>query len=288
MSRADHPGGRRRIRRPAHNRRTSIIGLAVALVAPLAVGLVATSGLVASADPGSSAAPVRAEDIPNLGVVKNQIKAYYGDYVDANGEHQASATSNYASEVMSIEHRAKAKLNKVRRVAGRRALVFDVDDTTLLTYNYEAANDFAYIPAVNAQYVLGQRFPQVFGMARCVTQEKRRGYAIFFVTGRPDAQHAATLGNLAKDGYPRPTAPTTGEDGLNTKPNSGQAFPSYVDGTLDGNPACSTIEYKSGTRKHIESLGYKIIGNFGDQYSDLVGGYSRYTFKLPNPMYYLP
>jgi hypothetical protein len=50
----------------------------------------------------------------------------------------------------------------------------------------------------------------------------------------------------------------------------------------------STIEYKTNCRKDIESKGYKIILNIGDQYSDLEGGYSQAVFKLPNPMYYIP
>ena len=53
-------------------------------------------------------------------------------------------------------------------------------------------------------------------------------------------------------------------------------------------PACTTTQYKSLTRQHIESLGYDIVGNFGDQFSDLNGGFADRTFKLPNPMYFLP
>ncbi len=52
--------------------------------------------------------------------------------------------------------------------------------------------------------------------------------------------------------------------------------------------SCTTVEYKAGTRAHIESLGYTIVGNFGDQYSDLQGGYEDRAFKLPNPNYFLP
>lgn len=50
---------------------------------------------------------------------------------------------------------------------------------------------------------------------------------------------------------------------------------------------CTTVQYKSGTRKHIESLGYDIVADFGDQYSDLDGGYADKTFKLPNPTYFV-
>jgi predicted secreted acid phosphatase len=226
------------------------------------------------------------KDIPNLGIVETQIKTYYGDYVAADGTHQSSSNSSYYRETHAIE---TAALNTIKKGAGAKpAVVFDVDDTTLLTYNYEVANGFAYIPAVNAQYVLGEKFPAVAGMPTLVSTFKSRGVAIFFVTGRPQAQHAATLGNLAKVGYPTPTVPVAGEDGLYTKPDSGTAFPSYVDCTTDGDPACSTTEYKSSTRKHIESLGYDIIGNFGDQFSDLNGGFSDNSIKMPNPMYYLP
>jgi hypothetical protein len=46
--------------------------------------------------------------------------------------------------------------------------------------------------------------------------------------------------------------------------------------------------YKSATRAHIESLGYDIVANLGDQYSDLRGGHADRAFKLPNPNYFLP
>jgi HAD superfamily, subfamily IIIB (Acid phosphatase) len=53
-------------------------------------------------------------------------------------------------------------------------------------------------------------------------------------------------------------------------------------------PTCTTIEYKSGTRAHIASLGYSIMADFGDQYSDLLGGNAGHQVKIPNPMYYIP
>jgi HAD superfamily, subfamily IIIB (Acid phosphatase) len=56
----------------------------------------------------------------------------------------------------------------------------------------------------------------------------------------------------------------------------------------DGLVSCPTIQYKSGTRAYIESMGYEIVADFGDQFSDLEGGYADKTFKMPNPNYYLP
>lgn len=44
--------------------------------------------------------------------------------------------------------------------------------------------------------------------------------------------------------------------------------------------------YKSQIRARLESLGYKIHGNSGDQWSDLNGTpLAGRSFKLPNPMY---
>jgi hypothetical protein len=31
-----------------------------------------------------------------------------------------------------------------------------------------------------------------------------------------------------------------------------------------------------------------VVANFGDQFSDLIGGHALAPIKLPNPTYYLP
>ena len=67
----------------------------------------------------------------------------------------------------------------------QKAIVLDVDDTTLATWNYEIASNWAYNPTTNAQYVNGQLFPPVPGMVDLVNQAADEGYAIFFLTGRP-------------------------------------------------------------------------------------------------------
>lgn len=47
--------------------------------------------------------------------------------------------------------------------------------------------------------------------------------------------------------------------------------------------------YKSEKRSEMEKEGYRILGNSGDQWSDLLGtSMSTRSFKLPNPMYYIP
>ena len=43
--------------------------------------------------------------------------------------------------------------------------------------------------------------------------------------------------------------------------------------------------FKAERRAYIESLGYKILLSVGYQPSDLIGGFTQYTFELPNYLY---
>ena len=128
-------------------------------------------------------------------------------------------------------------------------------------------------------------------MVAMVSWAARHGYAVFYLTGRPTTQAAATLGNLTKAdvGYPAPTTLTNGQSGLFLKP-AVTDYPAYLTAACASDPGgkCTTIHYKSATRKYIESSGYDIVANFGDQFSDLKGGFADRTFKLPNPTYFLP
>ena len=50
----------------------------------------------------------------------------------------------------------------------------------------------------------------------------------------------------------------------------------------------TAVVYKSAERAKLEKSGYRIIGNTGDQWSDILGNPTgRRTFKLPDPMYYI-
>jgi hypothetical protein len=156
---------------------------------------------------------------------------------------------------------------------GRPAVVFDIDDTLLNTYDYTLAEQFGYSPATNEIWVDNAAFPAVFYMPQLVRFAASHGYSVFFITGRPQSQTAATIKDLTSAGY---AAPQGGH--LFLKP---AVPPAYLHCAKA--PSCTTIEYKSGTRKHISSEGYNIIADFGDQYSDLLGGDAGHQVKIPNP-----
>ncbi|KAH0915514.1 hypothetical protein HID58_029960 [Brassica napus] len=51
----------------------------------------------------------------------------------------------------------------------------------------------------------------------------------------------------------------------------------------------SATNYKSEQRSKLIDQGFKIHGNTGDQWSDLLGfAVADRSFKVPNPMYYIP
>jgi hypothetical protein len=275
---------------PILRTRRRLVAAAIATAALVGVGGVAVAEVAQPAIRTST--PKRADSITNIDVLRQQIANYYGDPLKTG---TIGAKSNYVKEVHGVERRAATYLAHAHHAKGKKkAILLDVDDTALATWNYEVKSNWAYNPTTNGQYVTDQLFPAVPGMVRLVKAAKAHGYAVFFLTGRGAAQEVATLGNLTKDGtgvdagYPQPTDPdgTGPEDGLYTKPALAD-YPTYLTKRC-GDDACTTIEYKSATRKHIESLGYDIVANFGDQYSDLKGGSADKGFKLPNPNYYLP
>ncbi len=263
---------------------------------PIGVGaLIAAAGLVfgglttasgTTAHPAS--VPTRGDSIPNVTTVESTIKAYYGSasatYPNVGTVTIPSRTGNYAKEVAKIQDRAKTYLEGVLADPGSHgpnpAVVFDVDDTTLNTFDYEVYVNFAYTPASNQLFVENAAFPSVYGMPRLANWAAKAGFTVFFLTGRPEAQRAPTLQNLQNVGYGRAALRDARVYLKQPTP------PAYLH--CSASPNCTTIEYKSGTRAHIEALGYDLVADFGDQYSDLLGGHSGHKFKMPNPMYYLP
>ena len=320
-------------------RRTLGLALAGLAVAALAVGAAAVAGLQPA---NLDYTPNSESQMTNIDVARAYAKNYYGDHSATTGSsatggwtHQLNQDSNYAAEARSVAKQGEAWL-AARANVPNRAIVLDVDDTTLTTWNYELFSNWDFNPTTNGNFVgltsgafTGNMFPATPGMLDLANKAHDLGYAIFWITGRGDSQHQATVANLQNDaaagffditsvnysganvpeidaGYPAPTPINTGHpllapftDGLFTKPATGTAttpnqYPAYLNkpefcaAAIAANASCATIPYKSGTRAYIESQGYTIVADFGDQFSDLEGGFAQKTFKMPNPNYYLP
>ncbi len=93
---------------------------------------------------------------------------------------------------------------------------------------------------------------------------RKKGLAVFLITGRVEKLRRSTISNLIKAGITY--------DGLYMRP--------------DGDKS-SAVPMKTAYRKQIEAMGYEVVVNIGDQYSDLAGGHAVDGEKLPNKMYFI-
>ncbi|MET7846897.1 HAD family acid phosphatase [Streptomyces avermitilis] len=222
----------------------------------------------------------------NIGLLVKDIDTYYGATLDSNGVYQASKDSQYAKDLARLESGAKRYIDKAAHKAKRHgekpAVVFDIDDTLLLSLDYEKKTNYTYNSATWADYVAKADRPAVFGTPELVAYAKSKGVEVFYNSGLKESQRVSAVANLKKVGADI----NLDADHMFLKDAANP--PSYLsDCATAAAWNCTTVQYKSGTRKHIEALGYDIVANFGDQYSDLEGGYADKTFKVPNPTYYV-
>jgi hypothetical protein len=147
----------------------------------------------------------------------------------------------------------------------KRAVVFDIDETSLSNYTAIDLDNFTFGTHSRAEATdeIGKKIQPTLDLFNLA---KQKGFATFLITGRREDVRAPTAENLTREGF-------TDYTGLILRPVGAGG---------------STVDYKAGERGKIEDQGYKIVANVGDQYSDLAGGHSEVVFKLPNPFYFLP
>ncbi len=282
--------------------RARTYALPIAAGAVIAAGGLIFGGLTAANANGSSshhktirqqAEQVQREDAAtphdgntemNVNVLEDQIEHYYGSashtYKGIGKVTIPAKNGPYAQQMHRITARSADRLAAAKKNyqgSKKPAVVFDIDDTLVNTYDYTLSAQFGYDPAENQIWINDAAFPAVPGMPKLVREARNDGYNVFFITGRPESQRKGTVKDLRADGYGTPEA-----GHLFLKPSTP---PAYLNCPAAG---CSTTQYKSGTRRHISSEGYAILADFGDQYSDLLGDDTGFQVKLPNPMYYIP
>ncbi|MFM9369686.1 HAD family acid phosphatase [Streptomyces sp. Da 82-17] len=248
---------------------------------------VATAGTTTEASASRTVEAKSGDEPHNIGQLVGEIDAYYGVTRDDDGVYRASPDSDYAHDVADVLARAKRDIERKAATStgakgDRPAIVLDIDDTVLLSIDYEKRTNFTYDNTTWNEYVEQADRPAVFGVPELIDFAEDRGVEVFFLTGLGEERRDAAVENLTRVG-------------VGTELDAGHAFfknkanpPSYLrDCATPEAWNCTTVQYKAGTRKHIESTGYDIIGSFGDQRSDLEGGYADKTYKLPNPTYFV-
>ncbi|TKY64432.1 Stem 28 kDa glycoprotein [Spatholobus suberectus] len=156
-------------------------------------------------------------------------------------------------------------------IADKDVFVFSVDMTVLSNLPYYKDHGFGTEPYNATLYDAWV----LLGEATTMRETKKLydkllalGIKIIFLTGRTVDKEDVTKRNLKSAGF------HTWEKLI------------LKDPFLYGGK--NALQYKSAERKKLEKEGYRIIGNIGDQWSDILGANKGHrTFKLPNPMYYI-
>lgn len=175
----------------------------------------------------------------------------------------------YMSDVNLMAQEAMSYASKVVLEGnGKDAWVFDIDDTVLSHVFYYSENHFGATPFNRTSWVEWENLaaaPALDSVLSLYNQLIENQWSVFFLTGRSEIRRNVTEENLLRVGF-------TGWTGLILRQENEDGLPAKV--------------YKSVKRRELEEGGYRIWGNMGDQWSDLMGyATGERVFKVANPMY---
>ncbi|TKY64435.1 Stem 28 kDa glycoprotein [Spatholobus suberectus] len=204
---------------------------------------------------------VEAHNVIDWKTVPLDCEGYIGNYI--LGDQYRSDSKTVCREAYLYA--------KTLNITANYIWVFDIDETTLSNLPYYADHGFGVEPynatAFNEWVDLGEA-PALPESLKLYKKLVSLGIKIVFLTGRPLDQKAVTATNLKLAGY--------------------HAWEKLICKDTSIYSGSTAVTYKSAERKKLEESGYKIIGNIGDQWSDILGNNTGdRTFKLPDPLYYI-
>ena len=245
-------------------RRFLVVSARADAACAVAIACLAAALGCAPAPPGRALRPA-AEPPPVAALYEAQ--GQITEYVDSG---------RYDADVTRFVDQAIAWLNERAPKAHRPAIVLDIDETSLSNWQAYRLNHWARILQGDCNLDHGPcniRVWQAMGKSTAIAptlhlvdRAHQLGVAVFFITGRPSSLRAVTEQNLREQGYTW--------DGVILLP---------VDERF-----ASGVDFKAPERHRLADQGYTIVLSMGDQQSDLDGGFAEKTFKLPNPVYFLP
>lgn len=234
----------------------------------LATFLILSAVLHAQKPVGHTAPVAPSESIPNLAPLLDRVNSLRSEL---RQYHACTCACGCYSKDLDLEaDRAIAFLRtraRHHRAIEKFALVLDIDETTLSNWDQMNGADFEYDARAFNAWVESAQAPVIPGTLRLYNEAKRLGVSVFFITGRPQSQRAATEANLRLRGFDR------WQQLVMRNP---------------GQKSATALVFKSAERAKIIAAGYRIILNVGDQWSDLRGNpEAEYSVKYPDPFYFI-
>ena len=228
-----------------------------------ALGLACAGSATQGGSPAAVSPAAVSSDVPSLYEAQQQVEEYI-------------SSGQYDRDFSAVVARAQEWLEQRSKTAKKPAIVLDIDETSLSNWPAYRLNGWGRVVGGGCDLEhgpCGLRAWQALAKSKALTptltlarRAHELGVAVFFISGRPPNLREATERNLREQGYD-PTGLILLPEGAHFK---------------------SAVDFKAPKRRKITQQGYTIVLSMGDQESDLAGAFAERTFKLPNPVYYLP
>ncbi|KAF3434143.1 hypothetical protein FNV43_RR25246 [Rhamnella rubrinervis] len=178
----------------------------------------------------------------------------------------------YVMDLRRVSEEAKVYANGVELSGdGMDVWIFDIDETLLSNLPYYAEHGYGleiFDHVDFDKWVEKGMAPAIEPSLKLYEEVLGLGFKVFLLTGRSERHRITTVENLINAGF--------------------KDWHRLILRTPDENGKLAIL-YKSEKRSEMEKEGYRILGNSGDQWSDILGtAMSSRSFKLANPMYFIP
>ncbi|XP_021765286.1 acid phosphatase 1-like [Chenopodium quinoa] len=197
-------------------------------------------------------------------MLSEECQGYVGHYMMG---------AQYHKDCLAVTSAAYGYLKSLSLKNGRNnTWIFDIDETSLSNLPYYARPEvgFGIYPYNASAFYEWQKeaiAPAIPAVLSFYNKLVRLGVKVVFLSGAQAELREPKERNMKNIGY------HTWEKMILKKSSESHM---------------KAVEYKSMHRTKLEKMGYTIIGNMGDQWSDLLGSHPGLrTFKLPDPMYYI-
>ncbi|CAI9774968.1 unnamed protein product [Fraxinus pennsylvanica] len=206
---------------------------------------------------------VEANNLSPWNRIPEECANYIKDYMTGKG---------YQFDLDRVSNEAEIYARSVElKGDGKDAWIFDVDETLLsnLPYYAEHGHGLEIFDCMKFdEWVENGIAPAIKSSLKLYEEVLSLGFKVILLTGRSERHRNITTYNLIKVGF--------------------HDWDKLILRNPEDLKKTATL-YKSQKRDEMIEEGYRILGNSGDQWSDLLGSsISDRSFKLPNPMYYIP
>ncbi|XP_062092224.1 acid phosphatase 1 [Humulus lupulus] len=206
---------------------------------------------------------VEANNLNPWKTIPEECIDYVRNYITGRG---------YSTDLQRVSREAADYAKSVELAGdGKDVWIFDIDETLLSNLPYYTDRGYGlevFDPVEFDKWVDKAMALPIEPSLKLYEEVQGRGFKVFLLTGRSESRREVTVENLINAGF--------------------RDWDQLMLRAPDEHGKLAII-YKSEKRSEMVKEGYRILGNSGDQWSDLLGTpMSTRSFKLPNPMYYIP